>query len=189
MKRGALSTAVLILGVMIGTCVPAEAAAGFFIGPYLGYSTQKPSLDGVRFNTDTSSLYGARFGFKLLMVSIEANYLRIGHTIGIDESAAGDWAGMNLNMQYLGLNAKVFFPLLIIHPYVTAGYGFYTADVNTVGKDTQRGINLGLGMEIHLGGKFSLLAEGKYHRVRFDIQERSLKLGNYSLAGGFNIYF
>jgi len=44
-------------------------------------------------------------------------------------------------------------------------------------------------VELHLGKKFSLMAEGKYHNVKVDIEGDDLKLKNYTLSGGFNIYF
>ena len=189
MKRNILLIAVLFCGILAGTVVRAEAANGFYIGPYFGYSAQKPTLTGVEFSTDTSFLYGARIGFKFLMLSIEANYFKAAHNLRLKEFVTFEWGGQEIDYQYLGLNAKIFFPILFLHPYLTGGYGFYTADISTIGKDTDKGFNVGLGLEIHIGRKFSLLAEGKYHRVGVDIQTRKLKLGDFSLAGGFNIYF
>jgi hypothetical protein len=40
-----------------------------------------------------------------------------------------------------------------------------------------------------LGKSFSLLAEGRYHHVKVDIDDETLKLGNFTLAGGLNFYF
>ena len=189
MKRNILLIALLSFGILAGTSALAEAANGFYIGPYFGYSAQKPSLTGVEFTTDTTFLYGARIGFKFLMFSIEANYFKAAHNLRLKEFVTFEWGEQEIDYQYLGLNAKIFFPILFLHPYLTGGYGFYTADISTIGKDTDKGFNVGLGLEIHLGKKFSLLAEGKYHRVGVDIQAKKLKLGDFSLAGGFNIYF
>ena len=33
------------------------------------------------------------------------------------------------------------------------------------------------------------MAEGKYHNVKVDIDESEMELKNYTLSGGFNIYF
>jgi len=189
MKRSVVFIALISLGVLAGTCVRAEASSGFYIGPYLGISQQKPSLTGVEFNTDTSYLYGARIGFKFAGLSLEANYFKAAHNIKLKEFVVFDWEGQEIDYQYLGLNAKLHFSILFLNPYLTAGYGFYTADISTIGKDTDRGFNAGLGIEINLGRKFSLLAEGKYHGVSVDIENRKLKLGDFTIAGGFNIYF
>jgi hypothetical protein len=189
MKRNTLLIVFLSFGILAGTCLQSQAASGFYIGPYLGFSSQKPTLTGVEFDRDTTFLYGARIGFKFLMLSIEANYFKAVHNLMLKEFATFAWGGQEVDYQYLGLNAKIFFPILFLHPYLTGGYGIYTADISTIGKDSDKGFNFGLGLEIHIGKKFSLLAEGKYHNVGVDIQTRKLKLGDFTLAGGFNIYF
>jgi hypothetical protein len=89
----------------------------------------------------------------------------------------------------LGINARVYIPLIVVHPYFTVGYGSYSAKLKDIGKDSNRGINVGLGVEVQLGDKFSLMAEGKYHNIKVDIEASELKLKNYTLSGGFNIYF
>jgi opacity protein-like surface antigen len=188
MRRNVILIALLSFGILAGTSLPAQAAGGFYLGPYFGYSAQKPTLTGVEFNTDTTFLYGARIGFKFLMLSVEANYFKAAHNLRLKEFITFEWGGQEIDYQYLGINAKIYFPFLFIHPYLTGGYGYYTADITTIGRDTERGFNVGLGLEIRIGKKFSLLAEGKYHRVGVDIQTRKLKLGDFTLAGGFNIY-
>jgi opacity protein-like surface antigen len=165
------------------------AAGGFFLGIQGGYSSLKPSLEDIEFNSDTTFLYGAKAGFKLMMMAVEANLFRAAHNIKLKEFAALEWEGQEVDYVYLGLNVKVYFSLLILQPYLTVGYGFYTADINTIDKDTDKGLNLGLGVEIQLGRKFSVLAEGKYHRVSLDIDSRDLKLGDFTLTGGLIFYF
>ena len=189
MKRKVIFIALISLGILSGTSVRADAADGFFIGPYLGVSQQKPSLTGVEFTTDTTFLYGARIGVKFMSLSLEANYFKAAHNIKLKEFVTFDWGGQEIDYQYLGLNAKLHFTILFLKPYLTAGYGFYTAYISTIGRDTDRGFNAGLGLEISLGRKFSLLAEGKYHGVSVNIEERKLKLGDFTMACGFNIYF
>jgi opacity protein-like surface antigen len=167
----------------------ASAKSGFFIGVHGGWSMQKPSLEEVKFDSDSSFLYGARIGVKFMMIAIEANYSQAAHNLVVRELVAFDWAGVKVDYAYLGINARVYIPLILVHPYFTVGYGSYSAKLKDIGKDSNRGINLGLGVELHLGDKFSLMAEGKYHSVKVDIEETELKLKNYTLSGGFNIYF
>lgn len=150
---------------------------------------QEPSLEEVNFDSDSSFLYGARIGLKFMMFAVEANYFQAAHNLVVKELVAFDWDGVEVDFNYLGINARVYIPLILVHPYFTVGYGSYSASLKDIGKDSSRGINLGLGVELHLGKKFSLMAEGKYHNVKVDIEGDDLKLKNYTLSGGFNIYF
>ncbi len=165
------------------------SGSNFFIGVQGGWSSQKPKLSNVDFNSDTSFLYGARAGVKFMMLALEVNYFQAAHNLLVKDGVAFNWDGREIDYSYLGLNLRVYVPLVIIHPYFTAGYGYYRANIKDIGKDTDKGYNVGLGAELRLGDKFSLLAEGKYHRVTVNIEESELKLGDFTLSGGFNIYF
>ncbi|MBE0461423.1 MAG: porin family protein [Candidatus Aminicenantes bacterium] len=166
------------------------AQSGFYLGIKAGYSAQKPSLTDVEFNTDTSFVYGVRAGVKFMMLALEANYFQAAHNIDLKSHVAFDeWAGRQIDCNFIGANLKYFFPILFIQPYITAGYGYYSAELKNIDKDSNTGYNFGLGLEIHLGKKFSLLAEGAYHHVRLDMDNKDLKLGNFIMSGGFNIYF
>jgi hypothetical protein len=167
----------------------ANAQGGFFFGVQGGRSSQKPSLSDVEFDSNTTFLYGARVGLKLLMVAVELNYFRAAHNLEVRELLTFDWDGQEIDYNYLGLNVRVYIPLVLVHPYFTAGLGNYSANIKDIGKDKNRGINVGIGVELGLGNKFSLIAEGKYHRVEVDIEENDLKLDNYTLSGGINFYF
>lgn len=166
-----------------------SAKSGFFIGLQGGWSMQKPDLEEVNFDSHSSFLYGARVGVKLMMFAIEANYFQAAHNLVAKDLAAFRWDGVEVDYNYLGLNLRVYIPLIVVHPYFTVGYGSYSAKLKDIAKDTKRGINLGLGVEIQLGDTFSLMAEGKYHKVTLDIEESELGLKNYTLSGGFNLYF
>jgi opacity protein-like surface antigen len=124
-----------------------------------------------------------------MMFAIEANYFHAAHNLVAKELVAFNWDGVEVEYSYLGLNLRVYIPLIVVHPYFTVGYGSYSANLKDIGKDTNRGINVGLGVEVQLGDTFSLMAEGKYHNVKVDIDESELELKNYTLSGGFNIYF
>ena len=167
----------------------ATAKSGFFIGVQGGWSMQKPSFEEMKFDSDSSFLYGARIGVKFMMIAIEANFFQAAHNLVLKELAAFDWDGVDVDYSYLGINARVYVPLILVHPYFTVGYGSYSAKLKDIGKDSNRGINLGLGVEVQLGDKFSLMAEGKYHNVKVNILGSEMELKNYILSGGFNIYF
>lgn len=161
----------------------------FFIGVQGGWSSQKPKLTNVEFDSDTSFLYGARAGVKFLMLALEVNYFQAAHNLIVKDGIALVWNGREVDYSYLGLNLRVYIPLVIVHPYFTAGYGYYRAHIKDIGKDRDKGFNIGVGAELRLGDKFSLLAEGKYHRVKVNIDESEWTMGDFTLSGGFNIYF
>jgi opacity protein-like surface antigen len=167
----------------------AFAEKGFYLGVLGGYSAQKPSLKDVEFNTNTTFLYGLRAGFKFMMITVEASYFQAAHNIELKEYVTFEWGGRKLEYSFLGLNLKYSFSLPLIHPYITVGSGIYKAHIEDVDEDKERGYNLGLGFELMLGKKFSLLGEGKYHKVSLEIQEKKLDLGDFTFSLGLNIYF
>jgi opacity protein-like surface antigen len=167
----------------------AAAKSGFFIGFQGGWSMQKPSFEEVKFDSDSSFMYGARIGVKFMMIAVEANFFQAAHNLVLKELVAFNWDGVEADYSYLGINARVYIPLVLVHPYFTVGYGYYSANLKDIDKDTNTGINLGIGVELQLGDKFSLMAEGKYHNVKVDILESEMDLKNYTLSGGFNLYF
>jgi len=167
----------------------AIAKGGFYLGVLAGYSAQKPSLKDVEFGRDSTFLLGARAGIKVMMIAVEACYFQAAHNLELKEFATLDWGDRQVDYNFVGLNLKYFFPMAVLHPYITLGYGIYTADIKTIDKDSDKGINFGLGLELQLGSKFSFLAEGKYHHVKLDIDEKDLKLGDFTVCGGLNIYF
>ena len=161
---------------------------GFYLGIQGGYSAQKPGLKDVEFNTDTSFVYGLRAGIRVLMIGVEASCFQAAHNLDPADILSLDWGERQINYNFLGLNFKYFFPLVFLDPYITAGFGYYSADVHDKGEDKNGGYNAGLGVEVNLG-RLALVAEGKYHHVNLDIDEKDLKLGNFTFVGGLSFYF
>jgi len=177
-----------IIAIVLLTVSSGFGQAGFFLGVQGGFSAQKPKLSEFEFNTDTSYLYGARAGVKILTFALELNFFQAAHNIALVELNALEWDGRQVDYNFIGGNLKYFFPLTIFHPYITFGYGYYTVNILEIDKDTDRGYNFGVGFELHLGKKISLLVEGKYHRVKLYIDELDLHVGDFTVSGGFNIY-
>ncbi len=178
----------LLLAVIFVCFSSVHAQSGFFLGIQGGFSAQKPSLKDIEFNTDTTFLYGLRAGVKIWMIAFEVNFFQAAHNMELREALTLDWQGRQVDYNFIGANIKYFFPLAIFHPYISFGYGYYTADLFEIDKDTDRGYNFGGGLEIHLGKKVSLLAEGRYHRVNLDIDEQDLGIGDFTFIGGISIY-
>jgi len=162
---------------------------GFYLGIQGGYSAQKIQFRDIDFDTNSSFLYGIRVGLKVMTFGLEANYFQVAHNIEFKELVTLDWGERKVDYSYVGLNFKIFFPVVLINPYVTFGYGYYTVDILNVDRNTEKGFNLGAGLEVMLGKKFSLLAEGKYHHAKVKIQDEDLDVGNFTFCGGLSVYF
>jgi opacity protein-like surface antigen len=180
---------VLALAFLTMLTATAYSQVGIYLGGYGGVSAQKPSLEGVNFDTNTTFLYGLRGGVRFLMFAVELNYFMAGHNIEPKDYLLFNLSKLENDYSYIGLNLRYIFALAMLHPYLTAGYGYYTADIHNINKDTEGGWNFGAGLEIMLGSKFSILAEGKYHKVTVNITSIQLGLGDFTCCAGLNVYF
>jgi hypothetical protein len=185
-KKGIL---IFLLLFLISTRTPVFAQVGAYLGVYGGFSAQKPSLTDVEFSTDTTFVYGARAGVRFMMFALEGNYFQAAHNLKLKELVALNWDGLELDYSYIGLNLNLVFTILALQPYFTFGYGYYTANIQSVGKDRKGGINFGAGLEVMLGRRLSLVAEGRYHQAKVSVSAKELSLGNLILCGGLNLHF
>jgi len=184
MKKCAVLLLALILFLGIGG--NAYGSKIFFIGLHGGMSSQKLDFKDLEFNRDTAFLYGLRAGFRILFFVIEGNYYQAAHNISI---ADFDLDERKIDYNHLGLSLRLFLPFPLVNPYLTFGYGKYSAKIKDLGDDSNSGYNIGLGVEFHLGKKFSLLGEGKYNNVGLNIEDDDLKIENFTLHVGLNFYF
>jgi len=183
---------VLLAGTLFLFVPRAFGQVGVYAGVFGGYSSQKPSLPDASaiFNTNTTFCYGLRVGIRILMIGIEGTYLQAAHNIDWDHGLLPDWNGKELDYNYIGVNLKYIFSLAVLHPYLTVGYGYYTADIMKIDKASDGGYNFGAGLEVTLGKRIGLVVEGKYNRATMDLNilHLSLGLGDFTLTGGLNIY-
>jgi hypothetical protein len=177
---------VMILG--LAAARPAFSQS-IYLGAYGGFSSQTPQFQNIQFSTDTTFVYGVRAGVRLLTFALELTYFQAAHNIVVGGGSLIDWNGKVNDYSYLGANAKLFFPLLFIQPYITAGYGYYTTDIQTIDKARDGGFNFGAGIELKFGSKFGLSAEGRWHNVNVSFQDIAFSVGDFTLCGGFNFYF
>jgi hypothetical protein len=181
MKKYSIALA-LIMAVLIMTG-NALASPGFYIGVEGGASTPRFTLKGftdIDFKGASSFIYGAKAGFKLLFLAVEGNVLTASHSVTSEKGFS--WDGNSVGVTYWGINGKLFLPIPLVHPYIMGGFGNYSVNIDTIGKDSKRGYNLGVGVEVKLG-KIGLFAEGRYHKVKVDI-EGELDMSNYTLTFG-----
>jgi opacity protein-like surface antigen len=182
---------IVVLGVLVVCLFGGSNLFGdgmFFIGLQGGWSQQGIDIRDIEFDKDTTFLYGARAGLRILMFVFEGNYYQAAHNIAISD-ISNLWDGREISYSYLGLNVRIFLPFPVVNPYFTAGYGTYKADIKDVGEDRTGGWNVGLGVEVFLGKKFSLLGEGRYNNSDFDIESEEVKIENFTFHVGLNLYF
>jgi hypothetical protein len=160
----------------------------FFVGIQGGWSQQNIDIGDIEFDRDTAFLYGARAGIRILTFVVEGNFYQAAHNIGASD-IENLWDSRKINYNYLGINVRLFLPFPLINPYLTAGYGSYSANIKDLGKDKQGGWNAGLGLEVFLGDKFSLLGEVKYNAGDFEIETEEIKIKNFTFHIGINLYF
>jgi len=188
-KRLILPAAALIL---LAAAAPAYSQS-IFLGAFGGYSAQTPEFQNVQFTTDTTFVYGLRAGLRLLTFSVELMYFQAAHNINVGGGTLIDWNGKINDYSYIGVNAKLYFPLLFLNPYITAGYGYYAVDIQSIDKAHNGGLNVGAGLELKLGSKVGLTAEGRWHNVSVSLVTNlipiSLSVGDFTLCGGINFYF
>lgn len=179
----------VMLAVLLGLQLAGTAYGQFYLGLDGGVSSQKLSLEDVKFDSDTSFVYGVRLGVNVLFLGIEGQYFQVSHNMTLSEFPDINWGERKVNYNYLGLNGKLFLPIPIVRPYFVLGYGYYTTNVKDIGKDSVTDVNFGIGVEFRLGQTFGIQGEGKYHSGIFGIDEDELAVKNYTLTGGLSFHF
>jgi hypothetical protein len=186
MKRALVPTLALIV---LLSAPAAFGQLGIYVGGYGGFSMQTPSFAAAQFNTDTTFVYGLRAGVRVLMLALELNYFRAGHNISMGDFVTFQWNGLQNDFTYIGASLRWIFSLAILHPYLVGGYGYYTADINSLDKAHDGGYHFGAGLEVSFGSKISLVVEGKYHHVALDVSKFNVAFGNFLLTAGLNVNF
>jgi hypothetical protein len=167
-------------------------AQEIYIGIQAGWTQSElelPDLASEEFGKENALFYGGRLGLKFSAFAIEAVYIRSDVDIVQTVSSVIDWNGETMEYQFVGVNAKLFpFSFAIFKPYITGGYGIYLTEISNIGKDNKGGYNFGVGLELQFSN-IALVVEGKRRIGNATIDGEDLDLGNYSVAGGINIYF
>ncbi len=99
------------------------------------------------------------------------------------------WQNRQVDFSCLGVAVKSYFSWLIIHPYLSLGYGYYRVSLEGITEEKKGRMNFGAGLEISLGDKLSLQAEAKYHRPVLSINQGDFRLGDLVISGGVNYHF
>jgi len=181
----------LFLALVAGGLGTSWAQAGIYLGVQGGVSNQNADFNDFKFNMDTSFVYGLRLGVRILMLAAELSYVQAAHNLDPKGGFLPTWKDRTVDWSCVALNGKLRFPVLMLVPYLTVGYGYYGVDIEDIQQEETRkgGLNLGAGIELSLGSKFALVAEGKYHHVKVKIESADFTASNFTLTGGFNFSF
>jgi len=165
----------------------APGQAGFYIGARGGLSRQNVRAGEIKFDQDSSFLYGGQVGFRLLSLAVEGEFYRAGHNL-VTTDALFLKPSQGMDYYYLGVNGKLGIPLVIVFPYVTVGYGVYSVKLDGFGDDSKRALNVGAGAEVKLG-KIGLFGELRYTDFSLEIQSQDWDFGGLDIHAGINIHF
>ncbi|OGD21863.1 MAG: hypothetical protein A2W03_10765 [Candidatus Aminicenantes bacterium RBG_16_63_16] len=189
MKRRAPA---VMIAVAVAAAVSAAPARGqLYVGVRGGLSsqdvTQKGGLSDIKFDKDSAFLYGGQIGLKFFALAVEGEFYRADHSLMSGDSSIPP-GGVEMDYYYLGVNGKLGLPLVIVYPYVTVGYGRYSADLKGFGKDSDSAVNVGAGAELSIG-KVALFGELRYTDFSFELDNRNWDFGGVEVHFGLNIHF
>ncbi len=161
---------------------------GFYIGIQSGLSNQDVSLTKIHFDRDSAFLYGAQVGLRFLSLAVEGQFYRADHSLLSDDPSLSGYDGRGMDYYYLGVNAKIGISLPLVYPYLTAGYGRYSAHIDQIGESADRSFNVGVGAELTLK-KIGLFAELRYVDFALEISSLSWDFGGVNFHCGLNYHF
>jgi hypothetical protein len=73
---------------------------------------------GIKFDADTSFLYGARAGVKVLSLAIELEYFQAAHNLFTSGVSVPAWNDRQVDYNHLGVNVRWIIRPPVIHPYL-----------------------------------------------------------------------
>jgi len=183
-----LSSRILLAGLFFFAVSDLPARGGVYFGIQSGISNQDVSVSKIHFDKDSAFLYGAQVGLRFFSLAVEGQFYRADHSLLSDDPQLGAYDGRGMDYYYLGVNAKIGFSFPFVYPYLTGGYGRYSASIEQIGKSTDRSFNFGVGAELTFG-KIGLFAEFKYVDFAVDISTLSWDFGGVNFHCGLNYHF
>ena len=168
-----------------------SVAQDVYIGVKFGLAQQKTKFEELEANyaTEYSTVYGFCIGTKFLNFGLEAHYFLSDHhlTPKAEPPEALDISRFKLNV--IGANFLYYLPVPVVKPYLSAGMGTYNVDVVGFAKDGSIGYNFGVGANARITELVSLSADGKYHLVKFDLNQYEMDLKEFTWYLSVNFHF
>jgi len=178
--------AIIFILLSLSLILPLQARLS--LGIFVGQSWQKPAFENLQFKTDTCWAYGLRAGLRILIFGLEAQYFQVAHNLNLSDPAHF-WQNRQVDFSSLNLAIKTYFSLLIFHPYLSLGYGYYSLNLQELAEEKKASFNFGAGLELSLGEKFSLQVEGRYHWPSLSLNRADFRLGDLVVTAGLNYHF
>ena len=188
MKRKMTLSAILVFVFLLSSHA---AAQDFYIGVKFGLAQQSTKFEELEayYATEYSTVYGFSIGTKFLNFGLEAHYFHSDHHLSPKEEppVALDISRFKLNV--IGANFLYYLPIPVVKPYLSAGMGTYNVDVVGFAKDGSIGYNFGVGANARITELVSLSADGKYHLVKFDLNQYEMDLKEFTWYLSVNFHF
>ncbi|UCE42047.1 MAG: porin family protein [Candidatus Aminicenantes bacterium] len=188
MKRSViLITVVIFVFVLTSHAV----AQDFYIGVKFGLSQQKTKFEELEafYTTEYSTVYGFCIGMKFMSFGLEAHYFHSDHHLIPKEEPPPELSIERFKLNVIGANILYYLPIPVVQPYLSVGMGTYNVDVVGFAKDDSIGYNFGVGANIRVTELVSLSADGKYHLVKFNLNQYKMDLKEFTWYASVNFHF
>lgn len=188
MKR---STMLVMVVAFVFTLSSHAAAQDFYIGVKFGLSQQKTKFEELEalYATEYSTVYGFCIGKKFLNFGLEAHYFHSDHHLVPKEEPHPELNIERFKLNVIGANVLYYINIPVVKPYLSAGMGTYNVDVIGFAKDSSIGYNFGVGANARLTELVSISADGKYHLVKFDLDQYEMDLKEFTWYLSVNFHF
>ena len=166
-------------------------AQDFYIGVKFGLAQQKTKFEELEasYATEYSTIYGFCIGTKFLNFGLEAHYFYADHQLTPKEEPPPGLDIDRFKLNVVGVNVLYYIKIPVVQPYLSAGIGSYNVDVLGFAKDSTIGYNLGVGANARITELISISADGKYHLVKFDLNQYEMDLKELTWYLSVNFHF
>jgi opacity protein-like surface antigen len=166
-------------------------AQDFYIGVKFGLAQQKTKFEELEaiYATEYSTVYGFCIGTKFMNFGLEAHYFHSDHHLLPKEEPPPGLDIERFKLNVFGANVLYYIRIPVVQPYLSAGIGTYNVDVVGFAKDSSIGYNFGIGANARLTDLVSLSADGKYHLVKFDLNQIEMDLKEFTWYLSVNFHF
>lgn len=166
-------------------------AQDFYLGVKFGLSQQKTKFEELNayYETEYSTVYGFCIGTKFMSFGLEAHYFHSDHKLLPKTEPPPDLLVTRFKLNVIGANVLYYVPVPVVQPYLSAGMGTYNVDVVGFAKDSRVGYNFGIGANIRVTELVSVSADGKYHLVKFHLNQYEMDLKEFTWYVSVNFHF
>ena len=168
-----------------------SVAQDFYIGVKFGLALQRTKFEELEtfYETDYGTVYGFCLGNKFLNLGLEIHYFHSDHHLVPKGEHPPGFIIERFKLNVITANFIYYFPIPVVQPYLSAGMGTYNVNVVGFGKDSSVGYNFGIGANARVTELVSVSADGKYHLVKFDLNQNRMDLKNFTWYISVNFHF